>query len=104
MWKGSTVVLRDEEEGGLVFHAITGEKSSKLTKFRLAEGEGIAGNCVENQTSIMVNSVQTDPRFSNRADTKSGFTTQSILCIPLIVERTCIGALEVVNKISETGF
>ena len=102
--EGSTVVLRDKHEGGLVFHAITGEKSSKLTRFRLAEGEGIAGNCVENQTSIMVNSVQSDPRFSNRADATSGFTTRSILCIPLIVEKTCIGALEVVNKVQETGF
>jgi len=101
--EGATVVLRDPC-GGLVFHSTTGLKSKQLKEFRLEEGEGIAGNCIRTRSSIVVNDVANDPRFSSRADTMSGFKTRSILCTPLVVEDKCIGALEAVNKYSADGF
>jgi K+-sensing histidine kinase KdpD/uncharacterized protein YbaR (Trm112 family) len=102
--EGISVVLCDEKEDNLVFYAVTGEKSSELTSFRLAKGEGIAGNCVVKKSAIIVNEVQNDARFSKRADKKTGFTTQSVMCVPLIVDKECIGALEAVNKKNEKGF
>ncbi len=45
--EGTTIVLRDVEPGDLVFHSIAGKESSKLESFRIAEGEGIAGTCVQ---------------------------------------------------------
>lgn len=102
--EGISVVLYDEKEDNLVFYAVTGEKSSELTSFRLAKGEGIAGSCIVNKSAILVNNVQNDVRFSQRADKKTGFTTRSILCVPLIVDNECIGAIEAVNKNLEEGF
>lgn len=102
--EGISVVLYDEEEDNLIFYAVTGEKSAELTSFRLVEGEGIAGNCIANKSAILVNNVQNDARFSQRADNVTGFTTRSILCIPLIVDNECIGAIEAVNKEAEEGF
>jgi signal transduction histidine kinase len=70
----------------------------------LAKDEGIAGNCILDKSAILVNDVQNDARFSRRADKKTGFTTRSILCVPLIVDGESIGALEAVNKQNKEGF
>ena len=102
--EGISVVLYDEKQEGLVFYAVTGEKSSELTSFRLNKGEGIAGSCIESKSVILVNDVNKDTRFSQRADKKTGFITRSILCAPLIVDNECIGAIEAVNKKIEEGF
>jgi signal transduction histidine kinase len=103
--EGSTIVLRDKEEGGLIFKYLINVKDNfNLASFRLAEGEGIAGECVKNKSSIIVDNTQNDSRFSNRADQESGFTTNSILCVPLIIDNECIGALEVVNKKDDAVF
>lgn len=102
--EGCSIILRDPENHDLVFHSVTGSKSSRLTRFRLAEGEGVAGNVIQSKVSIVVNDVEMDSRFSKRADDTSGFLTRNILCIPLIVEHDCIGALEIVNKNNDEDF
>jgi signal transduction histidine kinase len=102
--EGSNIALTDPETGDLVFFLGCGEKYSKLKSFHLAEGEGITGHCVRTASSVIVNDTGGDPRFSPRADVESGFTTRSILCVPLIVNNKCIGALSVVNKKRSTGF
>lgn len=96
--EGCSIILRDPERDDLVFHSVTGAKSSTLKQFRLAEGEGVAGNAILRRESVVANDVENDARFSKRADETSGFVTRNLLCIPLIVENDCIGALEIVNK------
>lgn len=100
----SSVILQDEQDRGLVFYVVTGDKSPQLTNFHLDKNEGIAGACVQQKTPFIVNDVKGDSRFSGRADAVSGFTTHSILCLPLIIDNTCIGALEIVNKREAEGF
>ena len=102
--EGSNIALRDPESGDLVFYLGIGEKYSRLESFRLAEGEGVTGWCVRTRSSVIVNDVRTDPRFSVRADAESGFTTRNILCVPLMVNDECIGAMSVVNKKRGEGF
>ncbi len=102
--EGATIVLRDLKKGDLLFHSISGKESSKLKSFRIAEGEGIAGTCVQTRQSVVVNNTDKDSRFSSRADKKSGFNTRSILCVPLDIDNKCIGALEAVNKKEGSGF
>jgi signal transduction histidine kinase len=102
--EGCSIILYDKENHDLVFHSVTGSKSSTLEKFRLAEGEGVAGNVIKSREPLVVNNVEMDSRFSKRADETSGFSTRNILCTPLIVEGDCIGALELVNKKNEEDF
>ncbi|MBE0616388.1 MAG: GAF domain-containing sensor histidine kinase [Proteobacteria bacterium] len=102
--EGSSVVLRDQGSGDLVFHLASGRKSSELRSFRLAEGEGITGHCVNTSSSVIANDVRSDSRFSPRADEAVGFRTRSILCAPLVFDGRCIGALTVVNSRRESGF
>ena len=102
--EGCSVILRDMEKHDLVFHSVTGTKSSELSRFRLAEGEGVAGSAIQSLEAVIVNDVERDVRFSKRADVESGFRTRNILCIPLIVDNECIGALEIVNKKTKEDF
>lgn len=49
--------------------------------------------------------VSKDPRFSKKADEVSNFTTQSIICVPLVTRGRCLGVIELINKVeSEEGF
>lgn len=102
--EGSTIVLCDREKDELVFHAVTGKNTDKLNRFRLKAGEGIVGGCIQHRESVLINDAQKDIRFANRVDRISGFSTRSILCVPLTIEEECIGALEMVNKENEDGF
>lgn len=102
--EGCSIILRDPETDELVFHSVTGEGSSKLSEFRLAKGEGVAGHTIESRESLVVNDVERDARFSKRADDTSGFFTRNLICTPLIVDDECIGALEGVNKRNNEDF
>lgn len=102
--EGSSVVLRDREHGDLVFYAVSGQESPKLTTFRQDEGEGIVGHCICTRSPILTDDPRGDPRFSDRADARTGYFTRSILCAPLMVEEKCIGAIEIVNKRRDSGF
>jgi signal transduction histidine kinase len=59
---------------------------------------------VRTGSPVIVNDVRHDPRFSERADAKTGFHTHSVLCCPLTIEDECLGAIELVNKCGKDGF
>ena len=48
--------------------------------------------------------VTRDKIFSNKFDSKTGFETRSMLCVPLILRDKSIGALQVLNKRSGQPF
>jgi len=47
---------------------------------------------------VIVNEPRSDPRFYAAADATSGFTTECILAVPLIINERTIGVIEVFNK------
>ncbi|GMR06416.1 MAG: hypothetical protein BMS9Abin25_1010 [Gammaproteobacteria bacterium] len=99
-----SAVMRDSEKKRLVFYALTGKKASVLSTFELAEDEGVVGWCITKKSTIVTNKVGDDPQFSQRADKMTGFVTRSILCVPLLVDDDCVGALEIINKKNKGGF
>lgn len=92
-----SILLRNETSGELTFEIVAGVEESLLKGISLARGEGIAGYVAETGNSILVPDVATDPRFSRRADEKTGFLTQSIACLPLQAHGEVVGVIEVVN-------
>jgi putative nucleotidyltransferase with HDIG domain len=53
---------------------------------------------------LIVNDVTQDTRFNKSIDETTGFTTRSILAVPLTSGRETIGVLEVINKSGDEGF
>jgi HD-GYP domain-containing protein (c-di-GMP phosphodiesterase class II) len=82
----------------LCFVAASGRKSSEIRKVYLGKNEGIAGWVAGHGEPIVIDDVTKDGRFSHKADLSSGFTTSSVLAVPLKIENNIIGVVEAVNK------
>ncbi len=94
----ASVVLRDDEAGEVWFAAASGEGSEAVIGLRMALGQGIAGWVAAQGEAVIVPDVYTDQRFFREMDKSSGFTTRSIVCVPLQSKGRTIGAIEVMNK------
>jgi class 3 adenylate cyclase/putative methionine-R-sulfoxide reductase with GAF domain len=93
---GSLLFLEENElEIAVAFNI----KIQTMNKFRLKLGQGIAGYVAARGEAIIVNDTEKSSHFFPVIDEKSGFTTQSALCVPMISQGRVIGVIEVLNKI-----
>lgn len=102
--KNWSLLLLDQETKELKFEVAVGKGAEKLKKIRLKLGEGVAGWVAREKVPVLIPDVSKDPRFSKKGDEVSQFTTQSIICVPLITRGKCLGVIELVNKVEEEGF
>jgi phosphoserine phosphatase RsbU/P len=89
--------LVDEKTGELwtrVAHG-TGE-------IRIPRGVGIVGACLAQGEPIIVNDVHSDSRFFSGVDDSRGYQTHSVACVPLQTEKGIIGALQLLNRATNT--
>ena len=95
----ASVVMIDEAKSDLWFFTASGGGVSDFVRgIRMAAGQGIVGWVIENQEPALVPDVTQDPRFFGDIDQQTGFTTRSVICIPLQTETQTTGAIEVMNK------
>ncbi|MBN1136872.1 MAG: GAF domain-containing sensor histidine kinase [Anaerolineae bacterium] len=100
----SALMLIDEESGELVSEYAHGQLGELLRKQHTPLQEGIAGWVATHGVPVVVNDVNSDPRFNPLVDAQTGFPTRSVVCVPLKIRNKTIGVLEVLNKRSEQGF
>jgi len=94
--EASSAILVEGDK--LVFAAASGTKTAAIRKVYLDRYEGVAGSVLRSGEFVLIEDVTKDTRFSRKTDMMSGFTTRSILAVPLDSEEKIIGVLEVVNK------
>jgi len=92
-----SLLLKDPETGELTFKIIVGVDQERVAGIRIAKGEGIAGYVAESGESLFIEDVHRDPRFFPWVDEMTGFTTRSIVCVPLRIRGRIPGVIEVVN-------
>lgn len=97
--EAASILLLDAAKQQLVFRVATGEKGSSMKKFYVPLGKGVAGWVAVNNESVTINDVQKDTRFTGQIDKSSGFSTRSIMAIPMSVDGQIIGVCEALNKI-----
>lgn len=80
-------------------------KTSDLLKktITLDMGQGIAGWVAEHRKPLVIGDVKNDSRFFQGADKMTGFTTKSIIAVPLVGRSGLIGVAEIINP-SSTEF
>jgi len=94
----ATLFMLDEEKHELWSQIATGSKG--IIKVR--EDEGIAGACLQSGEMINIENAYDDERFNPEVDGRTGFTTKSLLAIPLKNETgKCIGVIQMLNKKNE---
>jgi diguanylate cyclase (GGDEF)-like protein len=99
-----SLLLLDQRTLELYFAVTVGVDPEPLRQIRLKLGEGIAGMVALSGRPIFIPDARQDPRFCPRVDEVTGFATQSIIALPLIVRRQVIGVFEVVNVENEEVF
>ena len=94
---GSLLVI-DRDTGELFFEVALGDKGERLKEIRLKKGEGIAGWVAEKGEPLIIQDVQSDPRFFRGADTNSEFVTNDMICVPVKTKDKILGVLQTINK------
>ena len=98
--KNWSLLLVEEGTNRLKFEIVMGIDADKIRGVYLEQGEGVVGWVCENGKPAVIEDVISDPRFSSRIDNMIGFTTRSIICVPLLNgQNKVIGAIELINKI-----
>lgn len=94
----SGAALRVEPSGALRFVAATGPKASDVLGVTLPAGTGIVGFTVERGVGLIVTRPQRDPRFFAEMDKVTGYSTETVLCVPVRApDGSIAGCIELLN-------
>lgn len=95
--EAGSVILENKKDGCLEFYAAKGGASAaELSRIKVP-AESIAGSVFSSGTPLLLADVKDDSRFFSEVDQKTHFKTRSIICVPMIINRTCIGVMELLN-------
>jgi GAF domain-containing protein len=96
--EAASLLIVTGEDGEMTFVAATGPVAEKIKGMKLKPGIGIAGACARDHLPIPVSDVQKEPRFAKEVSEALGFTTRSLLAIPILFRGDLAGVIELVNK------
>ena len=96
--EAASILLYDEASRQLHFQIATNLDASTRRGIVVPLEGSIAGWIVSNRQSVRITNAHDDPRFFSNVETKTGFSTESLLGIPLITKNKVVGVLEVINK------
>lgn len=97
--ESGSILLREYDGDQLYFAKILRGNAQHFSSLRIKIGQGIAGWVAQTGQSVIVDDTSKDTRWYSGVDRVTGFTTRSILCVPLIADGETIGVLELVNKV-----
>ena len=97
--KSVSVGRIDPVSGDITFvNELMGPEFVNLPPVRLKKGAGIAGWVADSGEPLIINDAYSDQRFYSKIDNRSGFRTNSMICIPLQVNERVIGVMQAINK------
>jgi adenylate cyclase len=92
----ASVFLHDQRTGELYTRLTLGKITREI---RMLNNAGVAGHVFSTGRGAIVLDAYADERFNPEIDKKTGYTTKSILCVPLrTVKGHIIGVAELLNK------
>lgn len=107
--EASSILLFNPEEQCLEFALAMNDTEGAAerileTNFRLKLGEGIAGHVALIRKPLVIADAQSDDRFFCKADEVSGFTTRTLLCVPILHKDELLGVVQVLNAKDKRSF
>ena len=96
--EAGSLFLVDEQTDDLVFKVTVGPASAELIGQRVPAGSGIVGRAAQAREPVVENQAQSsDAHFASAAE-QIGFTSKSLLAVPLLYKDRVIGVIEVINR------
>ena len=102
--RASSVFLHDEETDELVFEAVAGEGADELIGRRFPSSTGVAGWVLVTRQPLVIDELQSDPRFAREAAESTGFVPKGLMAVPLLHEERALGVLEVLDRPQQAAF
>lgn len=93
-----SVLIRTSAGDGLRFRAVFGPASAQLVDSVIPLEKGIAGFVCQMRIGLSIADVRRDRRHDNRTDKRTGYTTRSLLAVPVRSDRgATYGVIELLN-------
>ncbi|MBI4962595.1 MAG: GAF domain-containing protein [Desulfomonile tiedjei] len=99
--EGAGVLLYDEEKDDFYWRSVQdkgGFFSSAREDIRIPKDQGVCGWVFASGQPALVHDAANDPRIYRQVETKSGFTTRNMICVPLNTRERRLGVLYALNK------
>jgi signal transduction histidine kinase len=96
--EAGTLFLVDEQTGDLIFRVTAGPVATNLLGQRMPAGSGIVGRAVQTRAPVIENDGQRSPSHFEIPDKQTGFTSKSLLAVPMQIKDRVIGVIEVINR------
>lgn len=96
--QAGTLYLLDELTDELEFRVVVGGGGEKLVGRRMGRNQGLAGWVLNSQQALIVDDTVRDERHAGAIPASVGYTTESMICAPLIDRGQAFGVLQILNK------
>jgi len=96
--EAASILLFDDTSRQLYFQVATNIDEPTMRGLIVPLDKSIAGWIVTNRKSVRIDEAHKDVRFFSEVEQTVGFSTHSLLGIPLITKNKVVGVLEVINK------
>ena len=96
--EAGTLFLMDEQTDELIFRVTVGPVASNLLGQRLPAGTGIVGRAVQSRAPVIENDGQRSSSRYDGSDKQTGFTSRSLLAVPMQIKDRVLGVIEVINR------
>ena len=96
--EAASILLYDDTARQLYFQVATNIDEPTMRGLIVPLDKSIAGWIVTNRKSIRIDEANKDERIFSDIDHNIGFSTKSLMGIPLVTKNKVVGVLEVVNK------
>ncbi len=96
--EAGSILLYDGTARQLYFQVATNIDQPTMRGLIVPLDGSIAGWIVTNRKTVRIDNAHRDPRFFAEVEQTTGYSTQSLLGVPLITKEKVVGVLEVLNK------
>jgi signal transduction histidine kinase len=100
----ASILEMDRNRGQLHFLSVPPIHHQKLSSAKIPVYESVAGWVIENEQPVVIPDVEMEPRHFKGTDQITGFTTRSLMAVPIIFGGEKFGVLEVINKQGEAHY
>ncbi len=98
--EAGSLVLLDEETGELTYRKTLGLTPDWVEGQPVQPDKGVVGHVIASDEAKLVNDVERDPHFSGElVEVMGGVVPETILCVPLTIRDSNVGAIELINKL-----
>lgn len=92
-----SIALVDHQTNQLVFEVAEGLGSEAIVGLRMPSNQGISGWVMEHGQPAFVPDTDKDVRFNRLGDLRTGHSTRSVICAPIMIKHEMLGTIQAIN-------